>query len=148
MFSRRSSKRLRLWPRLSNRQIKTVGATPTVFPGNAMKFKIPEIKIPKVSIPKLHRKAEDDEQISYEEVDPEQNGEGVDDSNTADNEVFDELDSAEAPEEAPAAEPQPQNKPKSYGMVISEDQLRMVWAGEIGFSLLIVLASVLIAIAS
>lgn len=75
-----------------------------------MKFKIPEIKIPKVSIPKLHRKAEDDEQISYEEVDPEQNGEGVDDSNTADNEVFDELDSAEAPEEAPAAEPQPQNK--------------------------------------
>ena len=36
-----------------------------------MKFKIPEIKIPKVSIPKLHRKAEDDEQISYEEVDPE-----------------------------------------------------------------------------
>lgn len=113
-----------------------------------MKFKIPEIKIPKVSIPKLHRKAEDDEQISYEEVDPEQNGEGVDDSNAADNEVFDELDSAETPEEAPAAEPQPQNKPKSYGMVISEDQLRMVWAGEIGFSLLIVLASVLIAIAS
>ena len=108
-----------------------------------MKFKIPEIKIPKVSIPKLHRK-----QISYEEVDPEQNGEGIDDSNAADNEVFDELDSAEAPEEAPAAEPQPQNKPKSYGMVISEDQLRMVWAGEIGFSLLIVLASVLIAIAS
>ena len=107
-----------------------------------MKFKIPEIKIPKVSIPKLHRKAEDDEQISYEEVDPEQNGEGIDDSNAADNEVFDELDSAEAPEEAP------QNKPKSYGMVISEDQLRMVWAGEIGFSLLIVLASVLIAIAS
>ena len=104
-----------------------------------MKFKIPEIKIPKVSIPKLHRKAEDDEQVSYEEVD---------DSNAADNEVFDELDSAEAPEEAPAAEPQPQNKPKSYGMVISEDQLRMVWAGEIGFSLLIVLASVLIAIAS
>ena len=113
-----------------------------------MKFKIPEIKIPKVSIPKLHRKAEDEEKISYEEVDPEQDGEGVDDSNAADNEVFDELDSAEAPEEAPAAEPQPQNKPKSYGMVISEDQLRMVWAGEIGFSLLIVLASVLIAIAS
>ena len=113
-----------------------------------MKFKIPEIKIPKVSIPKLHRKAEDDEQISYEEVDLEQDGEGVDDSNAADNEVFDELDSAETPEEAPAAEPQPKNKPKSYGMVISEDQLRMVWAGEIGFSLLIVLASVLIAIAS
>ena len=41
-----------------------------------------------------------------------------------------------------------QSKPKSYGMVISEDQLRMVWAGEIGFSLLIVLSSVLIAIAS
>ena len=39
-----------------------------------MKFKIPEIKIPKVSIPKLHRKAENDEQISYEEVDPEQDG--------------------------------------------------------------------------
>lgn len=112
-----------------------------------MKFKIPEIKIPKVSIPKLHRKAEDEEQISYEEVDPEQDGEGVDNSNAADNEVFDELDAAEAPEEA-TAEPQPQNKPKSYGMVISEDQLRMVWAGEIGFSLLIALASVLIAIAS
>ena len=29
-------------------------------------------------LPKLRRKAEDDEQISYEEVDPEQNGEGID----------------------------------------------------------------------
>ena len=113
-----------------------------------MKFKIPEIKIPKVNIPKLHLKAEDDEHISYEEVDPEQDGEAVYDSTAVDNEVFDELDAAEAPAEAPAAEPQPQSKPKSYGMVISEDQLRMVWAGEIGFSLLIVLASVLIAIAS
>lgn len=113
-----------------------------------MKFKIPEIKIPKVNIPKLHLKAEDDEQISYEEVTTAQDTEGVDGSDSVDNEVFDELDSAEASEEAPAAEPQPQNKPKSYGMVISEDQLRMVWAGEIGFSLLIVLASVLIAIVS
>ena len=107
-----------------------------------MKFKIPEIKIPKVNIPKLHLKAEDDEHISYEEVTPAQDTEGVDGSD------FDELDAAEAPEEAPAAEPQPQSKPKSYGMVISEDQLRMVWAGEIGFSLLIVLSSVLIAIVS
>lgn len=113
-----------------------------------MKFKIPEIKIPKVNIPKLHLKAEDDEHISYEEVTPAQDTEGVDGSDSVDSEVFDDLDAAEAPEEAPAAEPQPQSKPKSYGMVISEDQLRMVWAGEIGFSLLIVLASVLIAIAS
>lgn len=112
-----------------------------------MKFKIPEIKIPKVSIPKLHRKAEDDEQVSYEEVDPTQDGEAVYDSTAVDNEASDELDAADAPAEA-TAEQQPQNKPKSYGMVISEDQLRMVWAGEIGFSLLIVLASVLIAIAS
>lgn len=109
-----------------------------------MKFKIPEIKIPKVNIPKLHLKAEDDEHISYEEVTPAQDTEGVDGSDSVDNEVCDELDAAEAP----AAEPQPQSKPKSYGMVISEDQLRMVWAGEIGFSLLIVLASVLIAIVS
>ena len=70
-----------------------------------MKFKIPEIKIPKVNIPKLHRKAEDDEHISYEEVTPAQDTEGVDGSDSVDNEVFDELDAAEAPEEAPAAEP-------------------------------------------
>ena len=112
-----------------------------------MKFKIPEIKIPKVSIPKLRRKAEDEDQVSYEEVSPAQDDEAAGGSAEVDNEVFDELDAAEAPDEEPA-EPQPQNRPKSYGMVISEDQLRMVWAGEIGFSLLVVLASVLIAIAS
>ena len=101
-----------------------------------MKFKIPEIKIPKVGIGRQRRENENDEQVSYEEVDP-----AVEEDS---GEVLDETEDEIASEE----EAKPQEKPKSYGMVISEDQLRMVWAGEIGFSLLIVLASVLIAIAS
>lgn len=103
-----------------------------------MKFKIPEIKIPKVNIPKLRRGADEAEPIVDEEA-PIPDNEAAED-------VLDELEEAEAQEDDPA--PAPQEKPKGYGMVISEDQLRMVWAGEIGFSLLIVFASVLIAIAS
>ena len=103
-----------------------------------MKFKIPEIKIPKVNIPKLRRGEDKAEPMADEEY-PIPDDEAVED-------VLDELEEAEAQEDEPA--PAPQEKPKSYGMVISEDQLRMVWAGEIGFSLLIVFASVLIAIAS
>lgn len=57
-------------------------------------------------------------------------------------EVLDELESAT--EETPVSEPEPE-KVKSYGMVISEAQLRMIWAGEIGFSLLIVFAALVIA---
>lgn len=103
-----------------------------------MKFKIPEIKIPKVTIPKLRRDKEDAKPIVDEEA-------PIPD-NEAPEGVLDELEETEAQEDDPA--PAPQEKLKSYGMVISEDQLRMVWAGEIGFSLLIVFASVLIAIAS
>lgn len=102
-----------------------------------MKFKIPEIKIPKAAIGRHHRENENDEPVSYEEVDPAAEEDG--------GEVLDELEDVLPSEEE--SKP-PQEKPKSYGMVISEDQLRMVWAGEIGFSLLIVLASVLISIAS
>lgn len=103
-----------------------------------MKFKIPEIKIPKVGIPKSGGKTEDEESVSYEEAASETEAGG--------SEVLDELEST--PEADEKSESRPKEKPKSYGMVISEDQLRMIWAGEIGFSLLIVLASVLIAIAN
>ena len=103
-----------------------------------MKFKIPEIKIPKVNIPKLRRDENKTEPIVDEDA-------PVPDDEAAEY-ILDELEETEEQADEPA--PAPQEKPKSYGMVISEDQLRMVWAGEIGFSLLIVLASVLIAIAS
>ncbi len=103
-----------------------------------MKFKIPEIKIPKVNIPKLRRGEDKAEPMADEEA-------SIPDDEAVED-VLDELEEAEAQEDEPA--PAPQEKTKSYGMVISEDQLRMVWAGEIGFSLLIVFASVLIAIAS
>ena len=98
-----------------------------------MKFKIPEIKIPK-----LRRKV-NEPQPAFDEDYSFPGGEAAED-------VLDELKETDIPSDDP--EPQPQEKPKGYGMVISEDQLRTVWAGEIGFSLLIVLASVLIAIAS
>lgn len=98
-----------------------------------MKFNIPEIKIPK-----LRRKENEPEQ-AFDEDHSFPGGEAAED-------VLDELKETDVPSDEP--EPQPREKPKGYGMVISEDQLRMVWAGEIGFSLLIVLASVLIAIVS
>lgn len=98
-----------------------------------MKFNIPEIKIPK-----LRRKENEPEQ-AFDEDHSFPGSEAAED-------VLDELKETDVPSDEP--EPQPREKPKGYGMVISEDQLRMVWAGEIGFSLLIVLASVLIAIAS
>ncbi len=112
-----------------------------------MKLNIPEIKIPRVNMPKVkipkvniskpHRKNENDE--------PETDADfaSFDDEAAADD-IFDETEDTTAQESAA----QIREKVKSYGMVISEDQLRMVWAGEIGFSLLIVFASVLIAIAS
>ena len=103
-----------------------------------MKFKIPEIKIPKVNFPKLRRDEAEDEPIVEDDASVP-GCEAVED-------VLNELEETEAREDEPA--PAPHEKPKGYGMVISEDQLRMVWAGEIGFSLLMVLASVLIAIAS
>lgn len=112
-----------------------------------MKLNIPEIKIPKVDMPKvkiprvniskLHRKNENDE--------PETDADSASfDDEAAADDIF------EGSEDTAVQEPAAQihEKAKSYGMVISEDQLRMVWAGEIGFSLLIVFASVLIAIAS
>ncbi len=105
-----------------------------------MKFKIPEIKIPKVNVPKLRRAKEEGEPIVDEVAEaPVSDNEDIED-------VLDEFEEAEASDEEPS--PVTHERPKSYGMVISEDQLRMVWAGEIGFSLLIVFASVLIAIAS
>lgn len=96
-----------------------------------MKFNIPEIKIPK-----LRRK---ENEPAFDEDHSSPGGEAAED-------VLDELKETDIPSDEP--EPQPREKPKGYGMVISEDQLRTVWAGEIGFSLLIVLASVLIAIVS
>lgn len=98
-----------------------------------MKFNIPEIKIPKL------RRKENEPEPTFDEEYSFPGGEDAED-------VLDELKETVVPSDEP--EPQPRKKPKGYGMVISEDQLRMVWAGEIGFSLLIVLASVLIAIAS
>ncbi len=101
------------------------------------KVDMPKVKIPRVNISKLHRKKENDG--------PETDADfaSFDDEAAAD-------DISEGSEDAAVQEPAAQihEKIKSYGMVISEDQLRMVWAGEIGFSLLIVFASVLIAIAS
>lgn len=98
-----------------------------------MKFNIPEIKIPKL------RRKENEPEPAFDEDHSFPGGEAAED-------VLDELKETDIPSDEP--EPQPREKPKGYGMVISEDQLRTVWAGEIGFSLLIVLASVLIAIAS
>lgn len=98
-----------------------------------MKFNIPEIKIPKL------RRKENEPQPAFDEDHSFPGGEAAED-------VLDELKETDVPSDEP--EPQPREKPKGYGMVISEDQLRTVWAGEIGFSLLIVLASVLIAIVS
>lgn len=98
-----------------------------------MKFNIPEIKIPKL------RRKENEPEPAFDENYSFPGGEAAED-------VLDELKETDIPSDEP--EPQPREKPKGYGMVISEDQLRMVWAGEIGFSLLIVLASVLIAIVS
>lgn len=98
-----------------------------------MKFNIPEIKIPKLRRKKNEPEPALDEDYSFP------GGEDAED-------VLDELKETDVPSDEP--EPQPREKSKGYGMVISEDQLRMVWAGEIGFSLLIVLASVLIAIVS
>lgn len=98
-----------------------------------MKFNIPEIKIPKLRRKKNEPESAFDEDYSFP------GGEDAED-------VLNELKETDVPLDE--HEPQPREKPKGYGMVISEDQLRMVWAGEIGFSLLIVLASVLIAIAS
>lgn len=98
-----------------------------------MKFNIPEIKIPKL------RRKENEPELAFDEDHSFPGGEAAED-------VLDELKETDVPSDEP--EPQPREKPKGYGMVISEDQLRTVWAGEIGFSLLIVLASVLIAIVS
>ncbi len=98
-----------------------------------MKFNIPEIKIPKL------RRKENEPEPAFDEDHSFPGGEAAED-------VLDELKETDIPSDEP--EPQPREKPKGYGMVISEDQLRTVWAGEIGFSLLIVLASVLIAIVS
>lgn len=98
-----------------------------------MKFNIPEIKIPKL------RRKENEPEPAFDEDHSFPGGEAAED-------VLDELKETDVPSDEP--EPQPRERPKGYGMVISEDQLRTVWAGEIGFSLLIVLASVLIAIAS
>lgn len=98
-----------------------------------MKFNIPEIKIPTL------RRKENEPEPAFDEDHSFPGGEAAED-------VLDELKETDIPSDEP--EPQPREKPKGYGMVISEDQLRTVWAGEIGFSLLIVLASVLIAIVS
>lgn len=98
-----------------------------------MKFNIPEIKIPKL------RRKENEPEPAFDDDHSFPGGEDAED-------VLDELKETDIPSDEP--EPQPREKPKGYGMVISEDQLRTVWAGEIGFSLLIVLASVLIAIVS
>ncbi len=166
MSSRRSSKRPRLWPRPSNSiKFKTAGFHARRFSGNAMKLNIPEIKIPnikipevkmpkvklpkgglpKVNIPKLRRKDEYDGSAADEEL------AAFDDEPAADDisdepEYAVEFESEAETETEPA--PKSHEKVKGYGMVISEEQLRMVWAGEIGFSLLIVFASILIAIAN
>ncbi len=123
------------------------------------KVKLPKGGIPKINIPKLRRNDTHDEPASEEAFEP------LDDEDVS-SDISDELEDEAAVSDIPdepaedmdaagietdaeaAAQPKPQEKVKSYGMVISEDQLRMVWAGEIGFSLLIVFASVLIAIAS
>lgn len=60
-----------------------------------------------------------------------------------DEEVLDELEIAT--EETPVAESEHESV-KNYGMVISESQLRMIWAGEIGFSLLAVLIALIAAV--
>lgn len=89
-----------------------------------MKFKIPEIKI------KKPRKAD------------EQESEQVVEENDGAEEILDELESTQEIPEQPEPEPE---KPQSRGMEISESQLRTIWAGEIGFGLIMALAAIVIA---
>ena len=113
------------------------------------KLKLPKGGLPKLNIPRIRRKLKEDEPETDEAFS------GIpDDEEPVFDDIPDEPSDADAAEDVSeeaaedTAEPKPQKKVKSYGMVISEDQLRMVWAGEIGFSLLAVFAAVLIAIAS
>ena len=89
-----------------------------------MKFKIPEIKI------KKPRKAD------------EQESEQVVEENDGAEEILDELENTQKIPEQPEPEPE---KPQSRGMEISESQLRTIWAGEIGFGLIMALAAIVIA---
>lgn len=93
-----------------------------------MKFKIPEIKIKRP-----RRTAEHDSEPPVNETD---------DVNDAE-EILDELELSHEEPEQPDPVPE---KPQSRGMEISESQLRSVWAGEIGFGLVMALAAVIIAL--
>lgn len=98
-----------------------------------MKFKIPEIKIPKLGRKKAAAPEEEspneelpDEEVSYDEYDAhDEAGETAEQEEVA------------APREA-----------QGGGLVISESQLRMIWAGEIVFAITMVVASFIIAFAN
>ena len=101
-----------------------------------MKFKIPEIKIPKLGRKKSAAPDEEstneelpDEEVSYDEYDAHDEAE-----ETAEQENTEEV---AAPREA-----------QGGGLVISESQLRMIWAGEIVFAITMVVASFIIAFAN
>ena len=100
-----------------------------------MNFKIPEIKLDKFKV-KLQKKEHHDDFDAY---------------NTAPEDINDP-DDMEEPEETAAAE-EKSAKPKLPKLhmptfAVSEDQLRPIWAGEIGISLIAVLTAVIIAIAA
>ena len=114
-----------------------------------MKFNLPNIKIPDISLSLPHitlPKFDFRRKSVSSRVDDDSANNIPEDDNTYVEETSDIDETSDADEECePAA---PESKPKSYGIEVSEDQLRVVWAGEIGFSLLIVFAAVLVAIAS
>ena len=114
-----------------------------------MKFNLPNIKMPDISLSLPHitlPKFDFRKKPVSSRVDDDSTNDIPEDDNTYVEETSDIDETSDADEECePAA---PESKPKSCGIVVSEDQLRVVWAGEIGFSLLIVFAAVLVAIAS
>ncbi len=90
-----------------------------------MKFRIPEIKI---------RKSHSAD---------ERKSEPVVEKNDGADELPDELENTREIPEQPKPE---REKPHSRGMEISESQLRPIWAGEIGFGLVMALAAIVIAL--
>ena len=101
-----------------------------------MKFKIPEIKIPKLGRKKSAAPDEEspneelpDEEVSYDEYDARD-------------------EARETPEQENTEDTAAPREAQGGGLVISESQLRMIWAGEIVFAITMVVASFIIAFAN
>ncbi len=100
-----------------------------------MKFKIPEIKIPKLG---KKNTAAHNENIPNENIP----NEDIPDEDVSYNEYDAAAEEQKAPEQEDTGAPR---EAQGSGLVISEAQLRMIWAGEIVFALTMVVASFIIA---